>query len=69
MPVNGTTGLPARWTDPERTVGVRDRAGRLLHATRLAALTKLYVEFKPLPETTIIEVAEIGPGTPPPRPS
>ncbi len=59
--VLGTTGLPAEWTDPtgpwwgelEDVVAYMDGA--------LQTLTKVFVQFAPLPQTTIIEVAEIGP--------
>ena len=59
--VLGMTGLPAEWTDPagpwrgeiEQVVTYMDGA--------LQTLAKVFVQFAPLPQTTIIEVAEVGP--------
>jgi hypothetical protein len=59
--VTGTTGLPAEWTDPAGPWWGELNQVVVFMTNWLSTLTKIFVQFKPLPNTTIIEVAEVGP--------
>ena len=59
--VTTTAGLPSQWTDPSGPWAAEiDQVTAFLDGA-LSALVKVYVEFTPLPATTVIEVAETGP--------
>jgi hypothetical protein len=62
--VTGLAGLPSTWTDPAGPWASEVDPLVSFFTSQLSALVKLWVQFAPLPETTVIEVAEIGPPAP-----
>jgi hypothetical protein len=64
--VNGTNGLPAKWSDPAGPWHAEIYPLSLYMESRLPALASLYVKFSPLAETTTIDIVEIGPILPAP---
>ncbi|HEX5191935.1 MAG TPA: hypothetical protein VFW09_03970 [Solirubrobacteraceae bacterium] len=59
--VAAPTDLPSAWTDPSGPWATEIAPLYDFFTSRLSALVKLYVELKPLAQTTVIEVAEVGP--------
>ena len=59
--VSGPADLPSTWTDPSGPWASEIAPLSSFFNSQLSALVKLYVQFKPLPQTTVIEVAEVGP--------
>jgi hypothetical protein len=59
--VSGPADLPSTWTDPNGPWAPEIGPLSSFFNSQLSALVKLYVQFKPLPQATVIEVAEVGP--------
>ena len=62
--VIGTTGLPSSWTDPTGPWWKEIQRVASYFNAGLATMSKVFVQFTPLTNTSIVEVAEIGPVLP-----
>jgi hypothetical protein len=58
--VSAPTDLPGTWTDPTGPWASEIDPTLAFFNAQLSALLKLWVQFKPLPATTVIEVAVVG---------
>jgi large repetitive protein len=58
--VTSPASLPAEWTDPAGPWRAEVEQVYVFLNNALASLVKVFVEFTPLPTTTVIEVAETG---------
>src|ERR1019366_362964 len=64
--VLGTTGLPSEWTDPTGSWAKEILSLSTFMNAGLQTLATLFVSFTPLPQTMVIEIAEVGPVLAPP---
>jgi hypothetical protein len=62
--VIGTAGLPSSWTDPTGPWWNEIQRVTSYFNAGLAAMSKVFVQFTPLTNTSIVEVAEVGPVLP-----
>ncbi len=59
--VNSSADLPGTWTDPDGPWAAEVAPLTSFFEAQLGGLLKLWVQLTPLAQTTVIEVAEVGP--------